>query len=138
MFKELRKTWHHFRDAEPGKRFVLHYRRHQAGSRSKFATVGYLVLGVILVGVGVIGLIVPGPGLLGIALGFAVLAQESEKASKALDRLELWIRHRVTAFRRWWKQASVLSKVLVTGGACIVGFATAAAFGFFVIRRLFE
>src|SRR5689334_9267998 len=133
MFTSLKKTWHHFRDAEPGKRFVLHYRRHQAGSRSKFATVGYLLLGVILVGAGVIGLIVPGPGLLGIALGFAILAQESEKASKALDRLELWIRHQVARFRKWWKQASLPSKILVTSVACVIGFAAAAAFGFFVV-----
>lgn len=138
MFTELGKTWHHFRDAEPGKRFLLHYRRHQAGSRSKFATVGYLLLGVILIGVGVIGLIVPGPGLLGIALGLAVLAQESEKASKALDRLELWIRHQVARFKKWWKQASLLSKILVTAAGCIVGFAGAAAVGFFFIRKFIE
>lgn len=138
MLTELKKTWHHFRDAEPGKRFLLHYRRHQAGSRSKFATVGYLVLGVILVGAGVIGLIVPGPGLLGIALGFAVLAQESEKASKTLDRLELWIRKQVARFKRWWGQASMLSKILVTAVACVVGFAVAAAFGYFFIRKFIE
>jgi hypothetical protein len=138
MLTELKKTWHHFRDAEPGKRFLLHYRRHQRGSRSKFATVGYMALGVALVGAGVIGLIVPGPGLLGIALGFAVLAQESENASKALDRLELWIRHQVARFRKWWKQASLLSKIVVTGLSCIIGFAVAAAFGYFFIRRFIE
>jgi uncharacterized protein (TIGR02611 family) len=138
MFTELKKTWHHFRDAEPGKRFLLHYRRHQRGSRSKFATIGYLVLGVVLVAAGVLGLIVPGPGLLGIALGFAVLAQESEKASKALDRLELWIRKQVAAFKRWWKQASLPSRILVTAIACVFGFAAAAAFGFFFIRKFLE
>jgi uncharacterized protein (TIGR02611 family) len=138
MFTQLKKTWHHFRDAEPGKRFLLHYRRHQAGSRSKAAAVGYMVLGVALVAVGVLGLIVPGPGLLGIALGFAVLAQESEKASKLLDRLELWIRHQVARFKKWWKQASLLSKILVTAVGCIVGFAAAAAVGFFFIRKFLE
>lgn len=137
MFKELRKTWHHFRDAEPGRRFLLHYRRHQARSRSKLATVSYLALGVVLIGVGVIGLIVPGPGLLGIGLGLAVLAQESEKASKALDRLELWIRHQVARFRKWWTGASLPARILVTSIACVLGFAAAAAFGFFVIRRFF-
>lgn len=138
MFKSLQKTWHHFRDAEPGKRFLLHYRRHQAGSRSKLATAGYLALGVVMVAAGVLGLIIPGPGLLGIALGFAVLAQESEKASKALDRLELWIRHQVAAFRKWWGKASLLSRILVTAVGCIIGFAGAAAVGYFFLRRFFE
>lgn len=138
MFKSLQKTWHHFRDAESGTRFLLHYRRHQAGSRSKFATIGYLVLGALLVVAGVIGLIVPGPGLLGIALGFAVLAQESEKASKALDRLELWIRKEVAAFKRWWGRASLPARFLVTTVACVFGFAGAAAVGYFFIRRLFQ
>jgi hypothetical protein len=138
MFKDLQKTWHHFRDAEPGKRFLLHYRRHKSGKRSKAAAIGYMLLGVVLVAAGVLGLIVPGPGLLGIALGVAVLAQESEKASKLLDRIEVWIRKQVGAFRRWWGRASLFSRILVTAVACIIGFAVAAAFGFFVVRKFFE
>lgn len=138
MLKSLQKTWHHFRDAEPGKRFLLHYRRHQAGSRSKFATVGYLLLGGVLAGMGVVGLLVPGPGLLGIALGFAILAQESEQASRALDRLELWIRKEVAAFKRWWGTASLPVRFVVAAVACVIGFAGAAAVGYFFIRKLIE
>ena len=138
MFKSLQKTWHHFRDAEPGKRFILHYRRHQAGSRSKLVAGVYLMLGVVLVVVGALGLVAPGPGLLGIALGVAVLAQESEKASRMLDRLELWVRRLVAGFKRWWGKAGVVSKILVTAAACVVGFAGAAAVGYFFIRKFFD
>lgn len=138
MFNSLKQTWQHFRDAEPGKRFLLHYRRHHRNKRGKFSFVISIVLGLALIAAGVLGLVFPGPGLLGLALGFGVLAQESEKASKLLDRIELWIRHQVARFRKWWKQASLLSKILVTGAACIVGFAVAAAFGFFVVRKFIE
>lgn len=138
MFKSLKQTWRHFRDAEPGKRFLLHYKRHQANKRGKFSFVISMFLGLALLVAGVLGLVFPGPGLLGIALGAGVLAQESEKASRALDRLELWIRHLVARFKKWWKQASLLAKILVTTAGCVVGFAAAAAFGFFVVRRFIE
>lgn len=138
MFKELRKTWHHFRDAEPGTRFLLHHRRHKSRKRGKAVAIGYMLLGVALVGVGIFGLVVPGPGLLGIALGVAVLAQESAKASKLLDRIEVWIRKQVGAFKRWWGRAALLPRILVTAVGCVFAFAAAAAVGFFVVRRLFE
>jgi hypothetical protein len=138
MFKSLQNTWRHFRDAEPGQRFLLRYREHKSGTSSKFSVLISVTLGLALLAAGVLGLVFPGPGLLGLALGAAVLAQESEKASKALDRLELWIRRQVTAFKRWWGRAGLLSKFLVTAAACIVGFAGAAAVGYFFIRKFFD
>lgn len=138
MFKSLQRSWRHFRDAEPGARFMVHYREHQAGSRSQFATVAYVVLGAAMIVVGVVGLVVPGPGILGIALGAAIMAQESETASKALDHFELWIWKWVTAFKRWWGKASLPARFLVTTVGCIFGFAGAAAVGYFVLRRFFD
>lgn len=138
MFTSLKKTWRHFRDAEPGTRFLLHYRRHQSGKRSKFTALISVVLGLALIAAGVLGLVFPGPGLLGLALGFGVLAQESEKASRLLDRIELWIRKQVTAFKRWWGKASLPSRILVTAVGCVFGFAAAAAVGYFFIRRFLD
>jgi len=43
---------------------------------------------------GVLMLVLPGPGLLVIALGMALIAEESLWASRLLDRLDLWIERR--------------------------------------------
>ena len=138
MFKSLQQSWRHFKHAPPGKRFILHYREHQAGSRSKAASVVYVLLGVVLVVAGLIQLVVPGPGILVVALGAALVAQESEKASRALDRFELWVRTQVDRFRQWWKRASLPTRIVLVLLSSIVAFAAAAAFGYFFLRKLWQ
>ena len=136
MFKSLQRSWLRFRDAPPGERFIRHYRHRQSGSKSKASTVAFVVLGLALIGVGAVALVAPGPGILIIALGAALVAQESEVASKQLDRFELWVRRQVSAFRRWWGKASLPARVAVVTVSSVVGFAAAAAFGYFVLRQL--
>ena len=136
MFKSLQQSWRHFRDAPSGKRFMLHYRERQASKKSKLGSIGYIVAGVALIVAGGIQLVIPGPGILVMALGAALVAQESEKASRVLDRFELWVVHQIDRFRKWWSKASLPARILVVTVASIIGFAGAAAVGFFVLRRL--
>jgi len=51
-------------------------------------------LGALMVLAGALMLVLPGPGLLVIALGMALIAEESLWASRLLDRLDLWIERR--------------------------------------------
>lgn len=99
-FEILRRAWRRFRSVPAGERFQRRYHR-RAGSRSRgrlrmFIAAG---LGALMVLAGVLMLVLPGPGLLVIALGMALIAEESLWASRLLDRLDLWIERRFLRMR---------------------------------------
>jgi hypothetical protein len=56
--------------------------------------------GTALIAVGLVMLVAPGPGILVVAIGGALLAEESLLAARALDWLEVKIRRTISALRK--------------------------------------
>ena len=102
MFAALRRHWLQFRADPPGQRFERRHRRRGAthrGTPRKLLVVG---AGAVLAIVGLALLVLPGPGLLCLAIGAALIAEESLVAARGFDRLDaaaaawlqLWRRRR--------------------------------------------
>ena len=83
--------------SQPGRRFQERYRRMHAGKKSMWKRCAFGCAGVLLSLVGVFFLAVPGPGIPILAVGLALIAQESATMARWLDRAELRL-------RRWWKK----------------------------------
>ena len=83
--------------SQPGRRFQERYRRMHADKTSLWKSCAFVCAGVLLSLIGVFFLAVPGPGIPILALGLALIAQESATLARWLDRAELRI-------RRWWKK----------------------------------
>ena len=81
----------------PGRRFQERYRRKHAEKGSAWKRYGFVCVGVVLTVLGVFFLAVPGPGIPILAVGLALIAQESVTMARWLDRTELRL-------RRWWKK----------------------------------
>lgn len=90
----LGETWRAFWRDPPGERFARRYQRlHRAGS-GRIGRVLRPALGTLLALIGVLFLALPGPGLVPLAIGAALIAGESRRVARLLDRLELKIRRR--------------------------------------------
>jgi putative transmembrane protein PGPGW len=81
----------------PGRRFQERYRRKHAEKGSPWKRFGFVTAGILLTLIGVFFLAVPGPGIPILAVGLALIAQESSRTARLLDRAELRL-------RRWWKK----------------------------------
>jgi hypothetical protein len=81
----------------PGRRFQERYRRKHAEKGSAWKRCALVCAGILLTVVGVFFLAVPGPGIPILAVGLALIAQESATMARWLDRSEL-------KMRRWWKK----------------------------------
>jgi hypothetical protein len=101
----MKRRWRSFARAEPGQRFMEHYRRAQQQS-SIAIRVLKVGLGVALTAVGVLLLVLPGPGLLFGVFGMAMFAGESRLLAGFLDRAELFLRDRLRRLRLWWRAVS--------------------------------
>ena len=91
MKQKARETWEAMKHDPPGERFQRQYhrrqRRQERGGRTKL-----LALSAVLIAGGIVLLFVPGPGTPLIALGAALLAEESLLTARALDWTEVQIR----------------------------------------------
>jgi len=83
--------------ATPGRRFQERYRRRAQSERGRIARCAAVLAGIGLTIVGLFFLAVPGPGTAILAVGLALIAQESVVAARFLDRAEIRL-------RRWWKR----------------------------------
>jgi Putative transmembrane protein (PGPGW) len=81
----------------PGRRFQERYRRMHAENASAWKRCALFIAGIILTLAGVFFLAVPGPGIPILAIGLALIAQESVTLARWLDRTEVRL-------RRWWKK----------------------------------
>jgi hypothetical protein len=81
----------------PGRRFQERYERRTSSERGRLARCAVVLAGIGLTLVGIFFLAVPGPGIPILAVGLALIAQESEGTARALDRTELRL-------RSWWKR----------------------------------
>jgi hypothetical protein len=78
----------------PGQRFQDRYQRRSRSERGRLARCTAASAGVVLTVLGIFFLFVPGPGIPILAVGLALIAQESAGAARFLDRAELRIRSR--------------------------------------------
>ena len=91
------RSWDRFASSPPGQRFQDRYRRKVQTKRGKLARCGCVCAGIILTLVGIFFLAVPGPGIPILAVGLALIAQESAAAARFLDGTELRL-------RGWWNR----------------------------------
>jgi Putative transmembrane protein (PGPGW) len=91
------QSWDRFVHTSPGRRFQERYRRKSASDRGRIARCAVMLAGIGLTLVGVFFLAVPGPGIPILAIGLALVAQESALMARFLDRAEVRL-------RRWWKR----------------------------------
>ncbi len=95
VFKSLKSAWRRFRSLPPGQRFHTAYLQHRRKHERPATRIAVMAGAVVLILAGIVALVVPGPGLLMIAIGAALIARESAKLSRGLDRVELWVRRRL-------------------------------------------
>jgi len=95
MFRKLKQSWRELQRGEPGRRFEDRWRRKGRSSAARKALA--LGTGTVVVALGLLLLPAPGPGTIVLALGAALLAEESRWVARALDRAELLLR---SALRR--------------------------------------
>lgn len=97
MLDSMRKSWRDLKKDEPGHRFQNRFKRsHKKGGASRVVK---LAIGGVLIVAGIVLLVIPGPGSVLIVIGVALIAEESEKMARALDKIELRLRRWVRAFR---------------------------------------
>lgn len=80
-----------WRDA-PGHRFARRYERLRGSGRSPALRALRAVFGLALILVGAVFMVLPGPGIVPVVAGLALLAGDSPRVARALDRAELWLR----------------------------------------------
>ena len=82
----------------PGRRFQERYRRNMSSERGRVARCACILAGIGLTLVGLFFLAVPGPGIPILAVGLALIAQESAAAARLLDKAEIRLRR---LWKRW-------------------------------------
>jgi len=91
------RSWDRFVHTTPGRRFQERYRRMQHEKGSAWKRCAFVLAGIALSVVGLFFMAVPGPGIPILAVGLALIAQESATLARLLDRAEVRL-------RRWWKR----------------------------------
>ena len=86
--------------SQPGRRFQERYRRMHSKSTSAWKRCVFVAAGIVLTLVGAFFLAVPGPGIPILAVGLALVAQESSGLARWLDRTELRLRRQWKKLRR--------------------------------------
>jgi hypothetical protein len=89
--------WDRFVHARPGRRFQGRYRRKRRAKGSAWKRCALMCGGILLALVGIFFMAVPGPGIPILAIGLALVAQESAAMARLLDRTEIRL-------RRLWKR----------------------------------
>ena len=84
-------AWRTLMDARPGRRFTR-YNAH-VQTRCSYLT---MAVGFATVLLGLLLTLTPGPGFLVLLIGGAIIAGQSRRLARALDRAELRL-------RRWWR-----------------------------------
>ncbi|HEX8384644.1 MAG TPA: PGPGW domain-containing protein [Rubricoccaceae bacterium] len=128
MFDSVKRQWREVRSGEPGSRFQDQYERRQKSGRSPVRKGAVVVAGLVVLACGVFLLPAPGPGFLVVAIGAALVAEESLVAARASDWTEVRLRRLASGALRVWGEASpvtrgllVLVALALAGGA---GWAT--------------
>jgi hypothetical protein len=105
----FRKHWQDLISGRPGYRFQNHHWRFNGGTRGFYRACKQL-FSILLVLAGVVLLFIPGPGSAFIAVGAAMLSQESRTVARLLDAWELRARRLISAAAMRWRRMSLLTR----------------------------
>ena len=93
------RGWDRFVTARPGRRFFERYQRMRQAQSGAWKRCAFVCAGILVCLAGIFFLVVPGPGLLILAVGLALIAQESAWMARLLDRLGLRLRRLWASYR---------------------------------------
>lgn len=99
MMKKFKQSLREMLKDPPGERFQLRYKRQRHARTRTMVKVLVMLCGMLLVLVGLFFMVVPGPGLPIVALGGAMVANESLVVARLLDAIELKLRRLYAAVR---------------------------------------
>ena len=133
LIKYMKRRWQALKQGEPGRRFQDEYDKRHDENSSRAQKIGILVAGAIVFAAGIFFMPAPGPGILIVAIGAALLAQESKLAARVLDGAEVKGR----AVMKWgldlWKRAPLPGKIAIA----LVALLLAAAALYVAYRVMF-
>lgn len=134
MIEGLKQRWQALKRGKPGKRFQDEYDKRHDKNSSRARKIGMLVAGAIVLVAGIILMPAPGPGILIVAIGAAMLSQESKFAARILDGAEVKGR----ALMKWgfgiWKAAPLPGKIAIA----VVALLLAAGGVYLAYRIMFQ
>jgi len=113
MLERIKQRLAAFAHGEPGSRFEGRYRRVHATKRNPFHKAFFISLGLFVMAAGVFFLPAPGPGMVIIAIGAAMIAQESLWMARLLDRIEVRGRAAFLRIRENWIAMSLAYRILL-------------------------
>ncbi|HEX9951199.1 MAG TPA: PGPGW domain-containing protein [Rubricoccaceae bacterium] len=129
MFERLKRQWHDLKEAKPGHRFQDQYERKQKAGRSTARKGAIVAAGIVVLAAGVFLLPAPGPGFIVVALGAAMVAQESLAAARMADTTEVWLRGLAAWGIRLWRGSTGGGKgLIVLVALTLAGLAAWAAY----------
>jgi hypothetical protein len=137
VLKWLKQRWGEFQKGTPGRRFQERYERNQdsRAQRSLLARFFQPVIGILVFVAGVTFCFIPGPGLPLVLVGAALLAARSRPMARALDWTELQVRKALRWARRWWREASPLTRNTVLLAAVCGLFGAGYGAYWFIFER---
>jgi uncharacterized protein (TIGR02611 family) len=134
MFKNIKRRWESVKRGEPGHRFQDEYDKRHGENSSRAKKIGMLVVGAIVLVAGIILMPAPGPGILIVAIGGAMLAQESRIGARILDAAEVRGRALIQWARGVWERAPLAGKVAIA----LVALNVAAGALYLAYRIMFK
>ena len=133
FFTRLKENLRYVKNGKPGSRFIDCYRYKQE-LRRKYGPIYRridITLGAAVTLFGLVMVPAPGPGWIIVALGFALIAGESQNVAKAMDGTERRLRRLAGKLRRQWNRSSIAVKSFLAVGASAL--ATALAWGVYLV-----
>ncbi len=110
--KKLKAKLRALADDTPGERFQNHYYKvHASGGNVILRKFVFLAGGLVVLAAGIFFLPAPGPGMVIVAIGAAMIAQESLVVAKWLDAIEVKGRKLLPVIKKKWKQIPGPAKV---------------------------
>jgi hypothetical protein len=112
VIRRLKKQWREFIRAKPGQRFQDRYQRSRQSraERSRLIRLLQPAAAVLLILIGLVLVFIPGPAILFFLAAAGLLANESKKLARLLDRLELKLRAWRGRASKWWKRAPAVAR----------------------------
>ena len=96
----MKGIWEDLKAAPPGERFTRHYFSNRDQPRRAARRVMRFVAGAALFAVGLLLVVTPGPGMVVLALGGALLAEQSLAMARLLDWAEARIRRAISPLQK--------------------------------------
>jgi hypothetical protein len=100
--RQLRKAWTELRASQPGERFQDAYHRQKRADQGRSAAARWLrpMLALLSFAIGVVLAFIPGPAVVFFALSATLLATQSLRVARILDRTEVWLRSQRAKLRK--------------------------------------